>query len=159
MATVKVDISVAGPVSAAVIQSIFKEIDEEVELRSWLVSLELRNAAMYVLRGQRHGRKYRVPGTKRTYTASRAGEPPANRTGVFRASWQMSGSTEKTVGSKILRAGIESRYKVPGGYLLGEILEDGRKDGKMDPRPYKEQIKERAMKNAVRIYKRPYGGK
>lgn len=172
MATVKVDISNAGAVTASVVQKVFKGIDEEVELRSWLVALEVRNAAMYVLRGQRTGRIYKVPGTYRRhrnketgrmitgrrYRASAPGEPPANRTGVFRASWQMHGSTKKSVGSKILKAGIESRYKVPGGYLLGEILEDGRKDGKMAARPYKDRIKERAMKNAAQIYKRPYGG-
>ena len=157
MATVKVDISVAGPVSAEVIQDVFKRIGEEVELRSWLVSMEVRNATMYVLRGQRHGHTYRVPGTKRTYTASAPGEAPANRTGVFRASWQMHSETITVDGDEITAAGVESRNKVPRGYLLGEMLEKG--TAKMAPRPYREAVRERAMKEVVRIYNRPYGGK
>lgn len=157
MGKVRVDISVAGPVSADAIRDVFDRIGKEVELRSWLVSMEVRNATMYVLRGQRSGRTYRVPGTKRTYTASAPGEAPANRTGVFRASWQMHSETVDVDGSDITVAGVESRYKVPRGHLLGEILEKGTQ--KMSPRPYKEAVRQRAMQGAVKIYNRTYGGR
>lgn len=52
----------------------------------------LREAALLAQReikqtltGQRSGRTYRVPGTRRQYTASAPGEPPAVRTGRLRS--------------------------------------------------------------------------
>ena len=36
------------------------------------------------LTGQRSGRVYRIPGTRRTYRASSPGEPPASRMGILR---------------------------------------------------------------------------
>lgn len=42
-----------------------------------------------VLVGQRSGRWYPVPGTRRMYQASRPGEPPASRTGDLRKSYRV----------------------------------------------------------------------
>lgn len=42
-----------------------------------------------VLVGQRSGRWYPVPGTRRMYQASRPGEPPASRTGDLRRSYRV----------------------------------------------------------------------
>lgn len=40
------------------------------------------------LSGSRSGRKYRIPGTRRYYHASRPGEPPASRTGTLRSGYR-----------------------------------------------------------------------
>ena len=69
------------------IATTLKGVQKEVSQRAYRASNELRNAELYVLHGQRSGKKYRVPGTRRKYTASAPGESPAVRTGVFRLSW------------------------------------------------------------------------
>ena len=140
-------------------------IKKQVRRRSYTVSNELRNSALIVLRGQRSGRRYKVPGTYRRqrdkvtgkmkngryYTASAPGEPPAMRTGAFRNSWQT--STSEHFGSYISR--IESDLRVSNGkYNLGEILEEG--TGRMAPRPYVEKTLKHAEPKIVRIYSQPY---
>lgn len=140
-------------------------IKHEMERRAYLGANELRNAAMLVLRGQRSGRRYKVPGTYRRqrdkadgkmkngryYTASAPGEPPAVRTGAFRNSWQ---ATSKTImGSCISR--IESDLRTDNGqHTLGQILEDG--TGRMAPRPYQDKVLEKATPKIVKIYSEPY---
>lgn len=144
---------------------VIDQIKHEVERRSYLAANELRNAAQLVLRGQRNGRRYKVPGTYRRqrdkvdgkmkngryYTASAPGEPPAVRTGAFRLSWQ---PTAKVVfGSYISR--IESDLRTDnGGHTLGQILEDG--TSKMAPRPYQDAILDKAVKPIFKIYSQPY---
>lgn len=140
-------------------------IKAQIEKRSYEAANELRNAAMLVLRGQRSGNRYKVPGTFRRqrdkddgkmkngryYTASAPGEPPANRTGNFRNSWQA--SARVVYGSYISR--IESNIKTDNGkYTLGEILEEG--TSRMAPRPYQEKILEKAEPNIYKIYDEPY---
>ena len=140
-------------------------IKEQIEKRSYEVANELRNSAMQVLRGQRSGRRYKVPGTFRRqrdktdgkikrgryYTASAPGEPPAVRTGAFRNSWQA--SARVVYGSYISR--IESNIKTDNGaYTLGQILEEG--TSRMAPRPYQEEILDKAEPEIFKIYDKPY---
>ena len=156
------------------IESMVKEVNKTISLgmrsRAYRVSNELRNASQLVLRGQRSGRRYKVPGTHRrqrdkvtgrmrngrTYTASAPGEPPAVRTGAFRASWQP--KTKVTLGTynKVtVQSYIQSRARTDNGkYSLGQILEDG--TGRMAPRPYKERIQQKALPKVLKIYKEPY---
>lgn len=137
----------------------------EMERRSYLAANELRNCSQLVLRGQRSGRRYKVPGTYRRqkdktdgkmkngryYTASAPGEPPAVRTGIFRMSWQPKAYI--VFGSYISR--IESEARTDNGrYALGEILEEG--TSRMAPRPYQDRILEMAEPKIVRIYSQPY---
>lgn len=133
------------------IDQITDSIKQQMERRSFLAANELRNASQLVLRGQRSGRSYRVPGTKRRYTASAPGEPPAVRTGIFRMSWQ---PTAKVVyGSYISR--IESEARTDNGrYNLGDILEEG--TSRMAPRPYKDRILEKAEPEIYKIYSKNY---
>lgn len=142
---------IVSPPFPEVIDHVTDSIKHEMERRSYLAANELRNASQLVLRGQRSGRRYRVPGTKRHYTASAPGEPPAVRTGAFRLSWQ---PTARVVfGSYISR--IESDLRTDNGrYTLGEILEDG--TSRMAPRPYQDAILEKAKKPILRIYDEPY---
>jgi len=140
-------------------------IKHQMERRAYLAANEMRNASQLVLRGQRSGRRYKVPGTYRKqrdkvdgkikrgryYTASAPGEPPAVRTGVFRMSWQP--TSHVVFGSYISR--ISSDVMTDNGkYNLGEILENG--TPKMDPRPFEEPIMEKAKNKILRIYNAPY---
>lgn len=143
-------------------------VKHEMERRSYLAANEMRNASQLVLRGQRSGRRYKVPGTYRRqkdtgelkfykarngryYTASAPGEPPAVRTGAFRLSWQP--SAHVVFGSYISR--IESDVKTDNGkYNLGELLENG--TSRMAPRPFEEPIMERAKNKIMRIYNQPF---
>lgn len=149
------------------IEKVVENIKHQVERRSYLVANELRNSALVVLRGQRSGRRYKVPGTYRRqrdktdgkmkngryYTASAPGEPPAVRTGTFRLSWQP--TARALFGSYISR--IESDVRTDNGkYLLGEILEEGTPGGQMAPRPHHERILEHAKPRVIRIYSEPY---
>lgn len=156
---------VTAPPIPEVVGEITEHIKQEIERRSFLVTNELRNSAMLVLRGQRSGRRYKVPGTYkrqrdkvsgkmkngRYYTASAPGEPPAVRTGAFRMGWQP--TTRVVYGTYVSR--IENDIRTENGqYTLGEILEDG--TGRMAPRPYQEQILEKAKPKVLRIYNEPY---
>lgn len=147
------------------IDNITDEIRDELKKRSFEGALVLQKHAKLVLQGQRHGRRYKVPGTYaaqkdktdnkvkngRYYTASAPGEPPAVRTGTFRNSWQP--TSREVFGSYISR--IESDIKTDGGgYLLGQILEEG--TVKMEPRPYQEQILDAAEPEIIEIYDRPF---
>lgn len=140
-------------------------IRHQMERRAYQAANEMRNASQMVLRGQRSGRRYKVPGTYRKqrdkvdgkikrgryYTASAPGEPPAVRTGVFRMSWQP--TSHVVFGSYISR--ISSDVMTDNGkYNLGEILENG--TPKMDPRPFEEPIMEKAKNKILRIYNAPY---
>lgn len=146
----------------AVVKSAIKY---QMERRSYLAANELRNSALLVLRGQRNGRRYKVPGTYKRqkdkatgkmkngvyYTASAPGEPPAVRTGAFRMSWQP--QARVVMGSYISR--IESGTRTENGAaVLGEILENG--TSRMAPRPYKDRILEKAEPAIVKIYAEPY---
>lgn len=131
------------------IQGIVDSIRQQLESRSYRVANELRNASLGVLRGQRGGRRYRVPGTRSYYTASAPGEPPAVRTGAFRMSWKPSARVE---GDSYISE-IETSHRV-NGYILGELLENGTR--KMAPRPHHDRILEKAERDAIRIYSEPY---
>lgn len=146
-------------------------ISHELESRAYRAGNELRNASAVILSGPRHGRQYNVPGVGRVkydkkkgkakiiykkYTASAPGEAPAVRTGIFRLSWQPRSFSKETEKGKILHSVIESDYRTAKGHLLGEILENGTKNGHIQPRPYKEQTKAKAMPGILRIYREPY---
>lgn len=134
---------------------IAQRIGIEMRSRGMRAANELRNSSQLVLRGQRSGRRYRVPGTGAHYTASAPGEPPAVRTGTFRVSWQpkqrvdLRGNNEISVTSY-----IESRARTDNGHNLASVLENG--TSRMAPRPYKEKIQQEALPNITRIYEEPY---
>ena len=133
-----------------------KGVQKEVSQRAYRASNELRNAELYVLRGQRSGKKYRVPGTRRKYTASAPGESPAVRTGVFRLSWGTHVHVEKNGAHFRAVSAIESKERA-GGRRLGEMLENG--TGRIAPRPYKQKVIDRALPKIKAIYQKPYQGK
>lgn len=143
----------ASSIIGQIVQTTLEGVQKEVAHRTYRAANELRNAELYVLRGSRGGRTYKIPHTGATYTASASGQPPAVRTGAFRLSWgthvhvEQGGSVYKAVAS------IESAETV-NGYILGELLEKG--TSKMAPRPYKEKIKQKALPKIQQIYSAPY---
>lgn len=160
------NIKYSVPVNVA-IEDAVADIKKQVERRTYLAANELRNSALLVLRGQRSGRRYKVPGTYRRqrdktdgkmkrgryYTASAPGEPPAVRTGTFRNSWQVSQTPVREIfGSFTAR--IESNLTTDSGHLLGEILEEG--TSRMAPRPYVQRTLEKAEPKIARIYSQSY---
>lgn len=148
------------------IDSVVDNVKHEMEKRAWLAALELRNSSQIVLRGQRSGRRYKVPGTYRRqrdktdgkmkngryYTASAPGEPPAVRTGTFRNSWQP--KSRVLYGSYISRIESDAMTDNGGTHNLGEILENGTR--RMAPRPHHDRILQHAEDRIVRIYDKPY---
>lgn len=133
-------------------QELATQIKHQMESRAYVAANELRNAELEVLRGQRSGRIYTVPGTKAKYQASAPGEPPAVRTGAFRLSWQPSASV--VFGSYISRIESDLQVGTTRRYTLGELLENG--TSKMAPRPHHDRILEKAEPEIVRIYERDY---
>lgn len=164
-----------------IVADLVSMIGHEVQSRGIRVANELRNSSNYVLSGQRHGRRYKVPGTYRLqkdkvtgkkrrgryYTASAPGEPPAVRTGMFRMSWKQRSYAEPLGNGECNVHGvIESDLRTgntmkgngvvasSGKYLLGDVLEKGTK--RMSPRPYQKRVVDRAMPRVIKIYKEPY---
>lgn len=142
-------VSASNAVNKAIAAKV-RGIKGKVAVGTYRASNELRNAALYVLRGQRSGRVYRVPFTKKKYTASAPGESPAVRTGIFRLSWGPHNYIKKNGTQFEAIASIESNIKA-GKYLLGDILENG--TGKMAKRPYKQKVKNMAMPKIREIFK------
>lgn len=151
--------------------TIDKSIRHQLKSRAYRAANELRNASQLVLRGQRHGRRYIVPGTgrvkynKRTktgkitykyYTASAPGEPPAVRTGAFRMGWKPKSYVISDSKSTLrLMSRVENLQRTDNGkHLLGEILEEGTR--RMAPRPHQEKIQQMALPKIMKIYNEPY---
>lgn len=142
-------------------QRLIEQVKNEALARSYAASNELRSAALHVLRGQRHGRRYRVPYTlvsgrppsgrqrkPRYYTASAPGEPPAARTGTLRLSWFPRPKADRSGRQWKIMPAIESELK------YARPIEEG--TAKMAPRPYADLIRARALPRIRAIYGRPY---
>ena len=168
-----VDMPTAQEANSVIEQTVNRDLNkitQEIESRAFRASNELANAIIYILRGQRSGKRYKIPGTYRKhadgtgrmikkrngvyYTASAPGEAPANRTGMFRASWKRRSFATRLSGRLEVTASIESNLKV-GSKLLGDVLEKGSKRG-LAPRPYKQAVIDRAMPRIDIIYRKPY---
>ena len=143
----------ASKIIADTIKTTLTGIHGEAVSRAYRASNHLKTASLYVLRGQRHGRQYRVPHTKRYYTASAPGESPAVRTGAFRLSWGTHVRIERQGNVFRCISSIESSLKA-GEYLLGDILEEGKE--KMKPRPYKNEVRRRAEPSIKSLYMKPF---
>ena len=168
MSTIRVTLEGAPDAIRAMTADLVRQAGREVKSRGVRVANELRTASNFVLRGRRHGRRYKVPGTYkrqrdsvsgrmrngRYYTASAPGEPPANRTGTFRLGWKQRSYAEDLTGGQCNVHGIIENGQKANGRLLGEMLEDG--TSRMAPRPYKQRVVDRAMPKVRKIYNEPY---
>ena len=125
------------------VKQMVREVETKAKASAVRASNELRNSALFVLKGQRSGKRYKKPHTKRAYyTASAPGEPPAVRTGMLRMSWGMKAVGD---GKGTYTAGIYS--DVP----YAEELENG--NSRIKQRPYRQQIIERAKPKVTAIFK------
>lgn len=138
----------AGIEIERIINSMRSDIYRQASSRGFRASVEIRNRALDVLKGQRSGRRYRVPSTGVFYTASAPGEAPAVRTGIFRMSFQRRSYAVNSNGNLMIHSMAESKLKV-GKHLLGDILE--RKN-----RPFKEKTKQLALPRVLQIFNEPY---
>lgn len=148
-------VSYRGSSLEEIVKAANENVKHQLESRTYRASNELRNSALTVLRGQRGGRRYRVPGKKTYYTASAPGEPPAVRTGNFRISWKP--DPRCSGGFNVYWARIKSDRRTDNGrFTLGDILENGTPGGQMAPRPHHDRILQHAEPKVVSIYREPY---
>lgn len=68
------------------IPALMRKVDSTSKGRMLESVIAVRNTVLETLAGSRRGRTYRVPGTRRTYTASAPGQPPAVATAELRQS-------------------------------------------------------------------------
>lgn len=122
-------------------------INRKAVSRAKLAVQAIRSAELNVLKGQRSGRVYRVPGTKSSYRASAPGEAPARRTGNLRMHWTGQVLPVYKPGGVEIIAQLESQEK------YAYYLENGKG---MTPRPFVERIKEKAAPEIRKIYSEPY---
>lgn len=139
-----------GRVVRAKVSDMVEGVNQKVVSRGVRAVNALRNAELEVLKGQRSGKVYRKPYTKRaTYRASAPGEPPARRTGNLRLHWNGQVKRKRSSGKGVsIAAELESQEPYAG------ILENG--SSKMAPRPFVDKIIEKAKPEIQRIYREPY---
>jgi hypothetical protein len=131
------------------INDLFNQVSQGAKSRGYRAANVLRGASLEVLRGQRGGKIYRKPFTKKaTYQASAPGEPPAVRSGTLRRSWQPRAQSEKEGGSVTVHPAIWTDVK------YAPILQEG--SPKMEPRPFEEPIIEKAKPEIEAIFGQPY---
>jgi len=104
----------------------------------------VRNTVLETLSGSRSGRTYYVPGTKRAYTASAPGEPPAQATGQLRQS--IKGTVEGEGRKVIGKVGTDKKY--------GPMLEFGTRN--MAARPWLKISFEKALPKVKSILRRKW---
>ena len=121
-----------------------RQLNQEARSRARRAVNVLRNSAMKVLAGERHGKKRPVPHTSKKYTASAPGEPPAVRSGNLRRNWRQYVLAEAHLGGTRITARLKSDMP------YSEYLEQGTK--KMAARPYKQKVKDGAMPKINEIY-------
>jgi len=140
----------AGVAVRAKVSDIKANINRKVASRGARAVNALRNAELDVLKGQRSGKKYRKPHTKKaTYIASAPGEPPARRTGNLRLHWSGDVSSRgNSNGGIVLDVTLESQEK------YAPYLENGH--GKVAARPFVDKIKEKAEPEVKKIFSEPY---
>ena len=131
------------------INGLYNQVTQEAKSRGYRAANALRSASLEVLRGQRSGKIYRKPFTKKaTYQASAPGGAPAVRSGTLRRSWQPRAQSEKEGGSVTVHPAIWTDVK------YAPILQEG--SPKMEPRPFEEPIIEKAKPEIEAIFGKPY---
>ena len=126
------------------INEAMREIRDHARDRMLEAVQEVRNQTLDTLSGKRSGRIYRVPGTKKYYTASAPGEPPAQRLGELRQS--VKGGVESQGDAIVGFVGTEKDY--------GRVLEFG--SSKMSPRPWLRVSFDKSADAVKRIFMRKW---
>ena len=131
---------VSGDSIEEIVRKVATEIPRQMASRAYRGSNELRNSALDVLSGSRSGRMYGG------HQASAPGEPPAQRSGTLRLSWQ----------PKTYTGGTTFKSSIETGVWYDDWLENGTPGGQMAPRPHHERIQNDALPKIIRIYDEPY---
>lgn len=145
--------------SAALISHVkvaVEDLSTQVQSRAFRAANILRTATIEVLRGERSGRVYNIPGTHAKYKASAPGEAPAVRTGTFRNAWQQRTYAIATGDGYTIHAVVENGIRVKDGKLLGRILDEGAPRANILPRPYKQAVTDKAQPKIQVIFAEPY---
>lgn len=157
MSTVQYDLHELSGFLNSRTRQVAEAVRREAEHRASLASREMKEASDFVLSGKRSGRMYKASKFRAFYRASVPGEPPAQRTGRFKASWHSTSySRPGDNGSVMIHSALKSSYVV-GKVNLGKLLEHGSRH--MAARPYEDAVVERALPKIEKIYKRPYKGR
>lgn len=112
--------------NTAVLDQLDREMDGRADKAVGKIAFEVESKAKQLMQGGRSGRTYRVPGTKRTYTASAPGEPPAVVTGNLKNSIQT-----KREKMRVWAVLVSAEYAADLEY--GHRTDEG---GYVAPRPY-----------------------
>lgn len=138
----------------AVVAEYVTQISHEAKRRSFLAANELKTASAEVLAGERSGRIYRIPETKKRYQASAPGEAPASRLNDLRKSWLPQSHAEQRGKALMLKAEIASNIPYADYLEHGTKNENG--EWRIKPRPYHNAIRAKAIPRVKAIYKRRY---
>jgi hypothetical protein len=162
----KIDVNGTNEKFAKAVNDAVKSAKTQAQSRAIRASNELRNSALRVLRGQRSGRVYKLPFSKKTYRASAPGEPPAVRSGRLRISW-----AARAIG----KSDSEVIASIYTDVKYAPILEEGY-DGQVQkqkklkqggtktisyhltikPRPFEQPIIDGAKDKVMAIFNEPY---
>lgn len=143
----QIDIKATNDKFTQAVKSAVKSAKTQAQSRAIRASNELRNSALRVLRGQRSGRVYKLPFSKKTYRASAPGEPPAVRSGRLRISW-----AARAIG----KSDSEVIASIYTDVKYAPILQEGTDDGRIKPRPFEQPIIDGAKDKVMAIFNEPY---
>jgi len=121
-----------------------KSLDQTAPKRMMEATNEVRNRVLETLSGGRSGRTYLVPGTRRSYTASAPGQPPATATSELRQS--VKSSIEGKGRSVLGKVKAEAKHALP--------LEFGTKN--MAARPFMKPSFDKSLDAIRRILTRTW---
>lgn len=132
------------------VQGFVQDIEKQVASRAERAAHVIRKHELSVLSNnpKRSGKVYRKPASNKTYTASAPGEPPALRIGDLRRSFRPLAKSEIVQSAKHYTPGIRTDVK------YAPFLEDG--TSKISPRPYAEEIKQKAFPEVKAIFEEKY---
>ena len=124
--------------------SVNQLLDQTAPKRMMEATNEVRNTVLTTLSGNRSGRTYYVPGTRKSYTASSPGQAPATVTSELRQS--VKASTEGNGRSVIGKVKATSKHALP--------LEFGTKN--MAARPFMKPSFDKSLDAIRRILTRTW---
>lgn len=121
------------------------KVSKQARGRAQEASQVIKRSAFAILGGRRTGRRYRISGTRRVYTASARGESPAWRLRKFRNSWYTN--------PEGISPGIDTTKSE-----IARIMTKGAKRGNwiLHRRPFVRKIRQRSRRGLRQIYRRPY---
>lgn len=125
-----------------IVDKAVEKIGQDTKSKAVRAVNEMRNAELQILSGQRNGKIYQKPHTKKaTYQASAPGEAPARLSGRLRLSWRGQVKAEQQGDKLIVKSILLTNCK------YADILESKKN------RPYKDKIIQRAMPKIRQIYR------